>query len=138
MIIYYHCTSGNVLLLSFLLTCHPYIPFHFMKWFFIIKWNQLYKQDTLICSEWTDYYILSMSFPSGFPECYIQCLYAYCLPTSLLVCHLSMSACQSVCLSVCLHACLSVSLPVCLSACLSLLLSVCLSVCHWFGSRYSD
>ena len=34
MIIYYHCTSSdNALLLSFLLTCHPYIPFHFMKWF---------------------------------------------------------------------------------------------------------
>ena len=31
MIIYYHCNSDNALLLSFLLTCHPYIPFHFMK-----------------------------------------------------------------------------------------------------------
>ena len=27
MIIYYHCNSDNALLLSFLLTCHPYIPF---------------------------------------------------------------------------------------------------------------
>ena len=26
MIIYYHCNSDNALLLSFLLTCHPYIP----------------------------------------------------------------------------------------------------------------
>ena len=26
--IYYHCNSDNALLLSFLLTCHPYIPFH--------------------------------------------------------------------------------------------------------------
>ena len=31
MIIYYHSNSDNALLLSFLLTCHPYIPFHFMK-----------------------------------------------------------------------------------------------------------
>ena len=31
MIIYYHCNSDNALLLSFLLTCHPYIPFHFMN-----------------------------------------------------------------------------------------------------------
>ena len=31
MIIYYHCTRDSALLLSFLLTCHPYIPFHFMK-----------------------------------------------------------------------------------------------------------
>ena len=28
MIIYYHCNSDNALLLSFLLTCHPYSPFH--------------------------------------------------------------------------------------------------------------
>ena len=27
MIIYYHCTGDNALLL---LTCHPYIPFHFL------------------------------------------------------------------------------------------------------------
>ena len=30
MIIYYHCTD-IALLPSFLLTCHPYIPFHFMN-----------------------------------------------------------------------------------------------------------
>ena len=30
MIIYYHCNSDNALLLSFLLSCHPYIhPFSF-------------------------------------------------------------------------------------------------------------
>ena len=29
MIIYYHCTRDSALLLSFLLTCHCYIPFHF-------------------------------------------------------------------------------------------------------------
>ena len=29
--IYYQCNSDNAFLLSFLLTCHPYIPFHFMK-----------------------------------------------------------------------------------------------------------
>ena len=37
MIIYYHCNSDNALLLSFLLTCHPYIPFHFMKLFLYLN-----------------------------------------------------------------------------------------------------
>ena len=30
MIIYYHCTRDSALLPLFLLTCHPYIPFHFV------------------------------------------------------------------------------------------------------------
>ena len=30
-LIYYHCTRDSALLLSFLLTGHPYIRFHFMK-----------------------------------------------------------------------------------------------------------
>ena len=41
MIIYYHCNSDNALLLSFLLTCHPYIPFHFMKLFLYLYILQL-------------------------------------------------------------------------------------------------
>ena len=37
MIIYYHCTSDNPLLLSFLLTCHPYIhPLSFHEMIFIL------------------------------------------------------------------------------------------------------
>ena len=36
MIIYYHCTRDSALLLSFLLTCHPYIiPFHFMTFTYV-------------------------------------------------------------------------------------------------------
>ena len=31
MIINYHCTSDNALLLSFLPTFHPYFPFHFSE-----------------------------------------------------------------------------------------------------------
>ena len=37
MIIYYHCNSDNALLLSFLLTCHPYIhPLSFHEMIFIL------------------------------------------------------------------------------------------------------
>ena len=37
MIIYYHCTRDSALLLSFLLTCHPYIhPFSFHEMIFIL------------------------------------------------------------------------------------------------------
>ena len=39
MIIYYHCTRDSALLLSFLLTCHPYIPFHEM--IFILVYHKL-------------------------------------------------------------------------------------------------
>ena len=49
MIIYYHCTRDSALLLSFLLTCHPYIPFHFMKWFLYlyILWSQT-RSNTML------------------------------------------------------------------------------------------
>ena len=37
MIIYYHCTRDSALLLSFLLTCHPYIlPLSFHEMIFIL------------------------------------------------------------------------------------------------------
>ena len=41
MIIYYLCNSDNALLLSFLLTCHPYIPFHHEMIFILVD----YKHD---------------------------------------------------------------------------------------------
>ena len=46
MIIYYHCTSDNPLLLSFLLTCHPYIPFHFIL---LYVWNSLCVNCFFLC-----------------------------------------------------------------------------------------
>ena len=36
MIIYCHCTRDSALLLSFLLTCHPYFPFSFHEMIFIL------------------------------------------------------------------------------------------------------
>ena len=38
MIIYQYCTSSdNALLVSFLLTCHPYVPFDFMNDFYTCR-----------------------------------------------------------------------------------------------------
>ena len=37
MIIYYYCTRDSALLLSFLLTCHPYFPFDL----YIIIYNSI-------------------------------------------------------------------------------------------------
>ena len=55
MIIYYHCNSDNALLLSFLLTCHPYIPFRndFYTCYYILKVSDLQKNRV-------DYKVLGM------------------------------------------------------------------------------
>ena len=34
--IIYHCTRDHALFLSYLLLCHPYIPFHFIEMIFIL------------------------------------------------------------------------------------------------------
>ena len=34
--IIYHCTRDSALFLSYLLLCHPYIPFHFIEMIFIL------------------------------------------------------------------------------------------------------